>query len=374
MSGRLSIYYKVLSNIRNNPNMSISVSNLWKLCKAAKLDLKIVEKSVQTIRFSSHGKKENLSFPFTMNIYAWRALCHIIGDGTIDKRNSSPTLTWTQQPKNQGFMRDLLERLSRRPGGKSERVNFPKGLTYLIISTMPSFTLNDLKTPKFIQFIIDLPPIYHAWKVQFLAAFLLDDGCVSKNLYFGQKNKVLLENVMRLCDQLGYEHTPYPPKLRGRGYTFGLYQRGVIQFYNDLCMSVSKDPLLGLWHKHDELKTLVASYDLKTVYAREFAKKVCLTIIKILGDHKIRNTNELRFHSKLKTLLKGRHPDFLIQRLKYLHERGFIHQIKKGQRVTKPYVWVIPAFNDPKMLIKEYQNSYGTSHIISKKYVQESHN
>jgi len=261
-------------------------------------------------------------------------------------------------------MRYLLEGLSRRPGGKSERVNFPKGLTCAIMTTMPNLTINDLKSPKFIQFIIDLPPKYRDWKVQFLAAFLLDDGNVINRISFAQKNKAILENIMRLCDQLGYKHSPYPPKLYGRGYRFSLYQQGVLRFYKDLCKSASEDPLLGLWHKHDDLKSLATSYDLKAGFARQNTKEVCATIIRILGDHQIRDSTELRSHPRLKPLLKKQYPDFLSHRLRYLHKKGFICQVKKKQVQRKPYMWVIPTFYDPTMLIEEFHNSYGTIHGI----------
>jgi hypothetical protein len=366
LSGHLEIYYKVLCNIRDNPSLSISVPNLLKLCQTSELDLEIVEKSIQSVRFTSHGKQENILFPFKPNIYAWRAICHILGDGTIDRRNSYPTLVWTQEPKNQGFMRDLLEKLSRRPGGKSERVNFPKGLTSVIMAAIPNLTFFDLKTLKFIHFIINLPPKYRDWKVQFLTAFILDDGTVRNHLRLAQKNKAILENIMCLCDQLGYEHSPYPPKLHGRAYGFSLYQQGVVKFYKDLNKISSNDPLLGLWHKSNDLIMLVTSYDLDLGFARQKAKEVCTIVIKILGDHQIRDTTELRSHLRLRPLLKNKYSDYLIHRLRFLQKKGFIHQVKKKQEQKKPYLWVIPSLNDPAMLIDEFNNSYGHTDRIRK--------
>ncbi len=304
-----------------------------------------------------------------MNIHAWRAICHIVGDGTVDDRSSNHALIWTQDTKNQKYMRELLELLSRRPGGKGERVNYPKGLTHIIMTTMPTIDTKTLKTPRFIRFVIDLPPEYRDWKVQFLAAFLIDDGYVNRFVSFAQKDKVLLESIMYLCDQLGYDHSPYPPKLRknGKVYRFRLYIKGVIDFYNDLNRTASKDPLLGLWHKSSNFESLITSYNIKVGYARFKARKVSKTILEILGDHQFRDTKELRNHPKLKFLLKGLYPGYLLNRLNYLYNKGFINQVKRKQILGRPYVWAIVKYNDSAELIKEFQKCYGIGTKLSER-------
>ncbi|MFX1505886.1 MAG: hypothetical protein ACFFDC_07205 [Promethearchaeota archaeon] len=334
------------------------------------LNFETVEKSIRAVRFSNHGKLEKISFPFNMDIYSWRLICHIIGDGTIDKRHSFPSLTWSQNLKNQVEIRTLIERLSRYPNGNSIRVNYPKGLTYVIMKAIPELTVNDLKKPKFVQFVINLPSEYYDWKVQFLTAFLLDDGNVGKNISFAQKKKAILTNVMRLCDQLGYDHTPYPPKLHpnGRVYRFRLYQGGVLQFYNDLERIASNDPILGLWHKKSDLESVINSYNLDKGSALRDSREFYVTLLEILGDHQIKTTIDLRKNPRIQSFLSKKHPNFLLHRLYYLRDKGFIRHVKNNEK--RPSSWWIPPSNDPVKLSTEFRKNYGLKSFTSSKRVK----
>ncbi|PWI48950.1 hypothetical protein CEE45_04260 [Candidatus Heimdallarchaeota archaeon B3_Heim] len=363
LSTNLKISYKVLLGIRDSPNKTIIVPNLYRLCQELNLDFKTIQKSVQAVRYSPQGKLEKISFPFHMNIYAWRVICHIIGDGTIDKRQSFPSLVWTQKRMNQENMRSLLGKLSRSPDGNSERVHYPKGLTYVIMMAIPDLVAHDLKTPKFVQFVIDLPSKYFNWKIQFLTAFLLDDGNVSNQILFAQKNELILTRVMQLCDQLGYDHTPYPPipHNNGRAYIFRLYQGGVIQYYNDLNRISFKDPLLGLWHKKNALDSLVKSYNITKGSALRRAREFYPHILEVLGDHQVYTTPELQKHPKLKHFIKGVYSEYLLHRLFYLRDKGFIVQVENNH----PYSWKLPSSSDPAKLTLKLQKNYGKNSFNS---------
>ncbi|MHA2075740.1 MAG: hypothetical protein ACW97X_14055, partial [Candidatus Hodarchaeales archaeon] len=346
VSHRLKISYSVVRAIRKKPAISISVPNLLKLSLAAKLNLVSVEKSIKAVRFSSHGMLEYISFPFIITKYSWRLICHIVGDGTVDKRDSQPALIWAQKRRFQELMRDLLEKISRRPKGNSLRVVYPKGLCYTIMSSIPSLNIEDLKKQKFLKFIFDLPQIYYDLKVQFLAAFLIDDGTASSCISFTQKNKEILESVALICDQLGYIHSPIRPHSNVGAYTFRFYQPGVLRFHHDLEKSASGDSLLGLWHKKNNLELLIKSYDLEKGAALYQAKDLCVAILSILGDHQIRSSNELRLHPKLKETLEDLYPAYLTHRLRYLHRKGFIKRVIKKTNhkvLIKPISWYIPS-------------------------------
>ena len=100
---QLKISRKILHHIKVNPKRSIRIPNLLKLCRIVGLNLDVVEKSIQSVRFNHSGYIEHLSFPFNIDIYAWRAICHIAGDGCIGlgRGNSYPYLTWSQKQCNQ---------------------------------------------------------------------------------------------------------------------------------------------------------------------------------------------------------------------------------------------------------------------------------
>lgn len=354
---QLKISQRILYHIKDNPKRSIRIPNLLKLCRIMGLNLDVVEKSIQSVRFNHSGYLEYLSFPFDIDIYAWRAICHIAGDGCVDKHkgNPYPSLMWSQKHCNQQHMRELIKRLSRQTEGKGISIFFPKALTYNIMGTMPGITFRDLRTPRFVEFVIDLPASYRDWKVQFLAAFLVDDGCIRRShgsVVITQKNKTTLEKILRLCDQLGYEHSPYPPyQWKNSACKISLYRAGIERLYTDLQNLCSRNPLLGLWHKSDDLQYIVSSFS----KGRNVAKTICTMILTILRDHRIRKTNELHEHPLVQPLLKGKQRLYLYHRLYYLKSKGFIREVQTTQGSKS---WYIPSSCDPKTLIMEFSSTY----------------
>jgi len=362
ISRQVDIGYSVLLNIRADPDQSIVVPNLRKLCKKAELNLDSVEQSIRGVRFNTRGSIEHLKFPFVMDIYAWRTLCHIVGDGNIHYRKTRkyPALRWIQLPENQAPMRKLLSRLSRDTGGERDQIWYPKALTYAMIGTIPGLTIGDLKTPKFLQFINDLPPEYRDWKVQFLAAFIVDDGSISKGISFTQKDPNTLNNIIQLCDQLGYDHSHVYRQKRDDVHNFQLRQAGIEAFYIDVHKSMSKDPLLGLWHKQLNFGSVATSFSLQRGYDNRQAKEVGVTIISILRDHKIYTTDELRQTPKLQPFLEGQPWYYLNRRLKYLHFHDYIQEVMSTKnRSFRPKHWSIPSSSDPDKILQDFLSSYG---------------
>ena len=245
LSREIGIGVAALSNIRGSPDQSIVVPNLKRLCEKAEMDLIKVERNARAVRFSTRGDLENLTFPFVMDIYAWRVLSHIAGDGNVHFRKY-PALRWIQLPENQGPMRTLLSRLSREVGGTGDQVWYPKALTYAIMGTMRGITFRDLRTPSFLHFVLNLPTRYREWKVQFLAAFIVDDGCISGSISISQKDEQVLRLLMRLCVQLGYDHSPLYRAERDGVHGFQLRQEGIQAFLYDVAPLYARDPLLGL--------------------------------------------------------------------------------------------------------------------------------
>jgi hypothetical protein len=338
---------------------SIVVPKLRRLCEKAGLNLESVEKAIRGVRFNNRGSIERLKFPFVMDIYAWRTLCHIVGDGNVTKRKY-PALRWIQLPENQEPMRKILYSLSRETGGESDQIWYPKALSYAMIGSMPGLTLSDLKSPKFLQFIIDLPPEYQDWKVQFLAAFIVDDGSISKDISFTQKDPITLNHIIQLCDQLGYDHSLLYRSDRDGIHNFQLRQMGIQTFYNDIYKLMSNDPLLGLWHKTSNLHSVATSFSMQRGFDNRQAKEVCVIILSILGDHLIYSTNDLREHPKLQPYLEEQPLYYFRRRLHYLHIHGFIQEVMNTKnRSFRPKHWSIPPSIDPETLIQDFLSSYG---------------
>lgn len=310
ISQEIQVNQRVLEEICRYNTYATHISNLCKIGQMAGLNPDAIETSVKAVRFSRNGSLEYISFPFNIDIYAWRLLCHIPGDGSVKYHKTTcalPEVKWNQLPENQKFMIELLKRWDPKVLNSDLDIKYPKALTYAIIGSIPGLTFRDLRSSKFVQLVLDLPQSYRDWKLQFLTAFLVDDGSVGKMVAFNQMNKKKLEYVMKLCDQLGYKHSPYPPKQKSNGiYSFRLRASGVLRFFFDIQKLTLKDPLLGLWHKHHKLETRVLTYSAERVQHLEISERTYINILVILGDHKPRTNRDLQCHPKLRSLTIGK--------------------------------------------------------------------
>ncbi len=359
ISREIGIGVSVLSNIRESPDQTIAVANLEHLCHYAGMDLSQVERNARAVRFSKRGDLEYLKFPFVMDIYAWRVLCHIAGDGNVHFRKY-PDLRWIQLPEHQDPMRTLLSNLSRDPTIDYERMIYPKTLAYAILGTIRGITFRDLRTPSFIQFVLDLPSRYRDWKVQFLAAFIVDDGCIGEDISISQKDERVLRLIMQLCDQLGYDHSPLYPSKRDGVNNFQLRQEGIQAFLYDVAPLYARDPLLGLWHKHTQLLTVASSFSSERKLDQKLSVHVCTTILQILEDGTIYSTDELRVHPALQVYLEG-YPSYVLnRRLGILHRSmNLIHEdIKNNGTSYRPKRWYVPRCTTSEHLIQVFHAKY----------------
>ncbi len=369
LSREIGISRTILSNIRDSPDQSIVVPNLERLCLYAEMDLNQVERNARAVRFSKRGDLEYLTFPFVMDIYAWRILSHIAGDGNVHFRKN-PDLRWIQLPENQGPMRTLLSHLSRDPTIDYDRMIYPKALVYAMLGTIRGITFRDLRTPSFLHFVLNLPARYRDWKVQFLAAFIVDDGCIGADISITQKELGILHLIMRLCDQLGYDHSDWYRSKRDGVHSFQLRQEGIQAFLYDVAPLYVRDPLLGLWHKHSKLLAVANSFSAERKLDQQLSVHVCTTILQILEDGNIYSTDELRVHPALRPYLEGIQPYILNRRLGTLHRTmNLIHEELKDDGTSyRPKRWYVPHCTTSEHLIQVFNEKYNDrSHAHSYK-------
>ncbi|NHJ02842.1 MAG: hypothetical protein EAX86_11950 [Candidatus Heimdallarchaeota archaeon] len=362
----LKLSHSTVCNIRDNPRQSISVPTLKKLCRTVNLDPTGIEASVKAVRFNMSGELEYIQFPFQMDISAWRALCHISGDGNVHKKGRAyPDLRWTQlrskkeifrfdlPPKTQCYMRALLEKLSRRPYGKGNNVNYPKALSYALIGAIPTLILDDLRTPKFIQFIIDLPMEFKDYKVQFLAAFALDDAGVNHVINYFQSSSEKLKLVQQLCNQLNYKN---PNELyfhkRDKVWSFRLLSEGIQSFDKDLrkiCDDSISNFYLGLWSKRRKIREIVNNVSNERLESNKLATQVNIQLLSIMSDHKIRSTLELNNHPSIKPLIQPLYhkstetgAKLFKDRIRSLQKLRLFIEVKPNGKSKRPKFWKMP--------------------------------
>ncbi len=353
--------------IRKNPNQSIHMPILKTIVIATNLDPNMVERSIRAVKFEQRGDPEMIKFPFQMDLYAWRVICHILGDGNVHTRDDRPYpyLRWTQEVKYHQPMRNLLRHLSREVKGTTMNINYPKALSYAILGTMLGMKITDLKTPKFIDFVIDLPMQFREYKVEFLAAFILDDGSISGDISLFQKNGLVLERIIHLCDHLGYDHSDFPLYEQDRDgmHEFQLRQRGVQKFYDDLTQIIEKSrngKWLGLWHKQVALESHIKNLSDKRINETEQAKSTHVEIITLLSDRLVRDTTNIQKHPIITPLVKNLSYKLFRDRLLILSRIGVIIEVKKPNgRSYRPKKWTIPPNKNLDELKKIFKEKYG---------------
>ncbi len=359
LSQEVQIKKRVLEEIYRQDTYATHISNLYKIAQIMGLDPDTIENSVKAVRFNRNGSLEYISFPFNIDIYSWRLLCHIAGDGSVKYHKTTralPEVKWNQLPENQTYMVELLKRWNPKVLNSDLTVKYPKVLTYAIMGSMPGLTFKDLRAPKFIQFVYNLPMSHKDWKVQFLAAFLIDDGTISGNVNFTQTDKKKIELTMNICDQLDYEHSPYPPRRKNNGiYEFRLYATGAQKFLKDLQRVALNNPLLGLWHKQSKLESRISSYNRKKVRDAQLVRKVNIAILTILGDHQCRTNNELHNHPMIRSLIAGKSSQWFREKTWRLSRLGLI---KEAETTKYRKYWRISSDKDSKTLIQDYLNLY----------------
>jgi hypothetical protein len=335
LTNQTKIKKRVLQEMLHKPNYATHISNLLYLGQLLGLSPNEIEKSIVAVRFSRNGPLEYIKFPFEIDIYAWRMLCHTAGDGTVKYHRTTralPEIQWAQKIENQSFMLKLLRRWNPLITNNGMSIKFPKVLTYAILGSLQVLTFNDLRSEKFAQFVLDLPLSFCDWKVQFLTAFLLDDGSVEKMVNFSQMNNRKLELIMKLCKQLGYPHSSYPPKKQSNGiFTFRLRALGVQNFYKDLKKMIQNDPLLGLWHKQQRIESRISSYSKKYTDAYIISEKVYITILKILGRYRSCTNRQLMKHPLLKPLVNGKTIAWFRSKTWKLNKFGLIQEAKESK-------------------------------------------
>lgn len=317
----------------------ISVELLHKVLSLLQLSVVEAEKSIRKISISHKGQLVNQRFPLKMNIYAWRIICHILGDGNIGfGDNRRPYARWIQLRKNQRSMRALIAKLGGSAGGEKDQVYIPNGLIYPYVQTMP-LCIGQLNTVDFVRFIYNLPMSFKDYKVQFLAAFIVDEGCVNRSdISLTQKSLEVLEQIKEICSQLEYNVSSNYRDKRNNVYSFQLRSQAVAKFENDLKKNSNGDILLQLWQKQEKLENSVLNTDFERIKDNKRSKELIKLLLNLVYQNPGISTNEL-FQNESVRKYVGEGKRYQINRkLDFLRKMMIIEESKKGKR---PKTWKI---------------------------------
>ena len=130
---KLQIKERVLEEIQRKPDYATHISNWYQLGLSVGLTPEEIERSVKAVRFRRNGSLEYITFPFEIDVYAWRMLCHTVGDGSVKYHKTTralPEIKWAQDEKNQSHMLQLIRRWNPQVENSDMSIKFPKVLTF----------------------------------------------------------------------------------------------------------------------------------------------------------------------------------------------------------------------------------------------------
>jgi len=233
----------------------VDLEILLNLCKILKIPLNKLQKNIIAYKTRrSHNYIINPKLPIKITPIFDMLLAHHMGDGCVMRiKGRLPYFGYTQINKEiKLFYIKKLESLfgtiyySKQYNPKSKNIYCPSAFTNLFLNVysigLDDFFENEARVPKGI--------FNKDWKnkLAFLLGIILDEGHVDSNLIvIGLKNKLLLEDLQKICQDLNYTIS----LTKGRGNRFYLYIKSgsLAKFYNDYKNLLKEHPEVNLSYK-----------------------------------------------------------------------------------------------------------------------------
>lgn len=277
-------------------------------------------------------------YPFIkkINPLLFRIVCHIIGDGTIGSRG---TCRWIQHRTNSHWLMELIKNeLGFEPtttrNGSTDMVTISAYFSRLI-KYMLGIDYKNMKNSETIKTFLNLPKEY---KLQFLAAFIVDEGHIrykkAKSCIISQKEGDVLMAVSSILDSLGYLHSEIKRETCCRlnfVHRINIYSTGMLRFYEDIQDMIKKyGNYAGLWQKQVALEKYIAVINKDEKYTK-IEKDLINNLISALFDEKIIvSYADIREHPILKQKIKLRSKLYLINKFYELAKSDKFTRLSKG--------------------------------------------
>lgn len=268
---------------------SMKPNNLKELIKFLGISVGDIEKSEPLIR--SGPNKFKFNFPIELTPLNIRVVSHFLGDCCLEKYGCR----WTQKSKIGGEnMIKLIESLVsfKIKRGTKNTYGIPILLGDIVAKAL-DIKRNELKSSIFVNRVHKLPKEF---KIQLLAAFIVDEGHVRKStIQISNTDLELLQKLKKLCVSLGYpcskiiedKRKDKTRMIKGemaqvnhQPLTLFMYADGLLKFKKDLDnMIIKYGTIMGLWQKQDELIKYSKVVDLNKVYKGRVTKQEIIPLI-----------------------------------------------------------------------------------------------
>lgn len=275
---------------------SIRTENFLKIIKTLQIGEETIKGLNLKIRSGPYNPFEyKFKFPIKLNPLHIRLAAHVLGDSSLERYGCR----WYQKSKSGGkLLGNLVYELSRKriKRGVKDSYGIPVILLDIVCVAL-NLSRNDLKTSKFVKKLLLLGREY---KIEFLAAFIVDEGYISQSsIRIRNTDLELLKQLRKLILSLNYSCSGIKVcrndvgneiKIKNRKAKVNyplkellLYADGLVNFKEDIERLIKEyGKITGLWHKQKLLEKWSKRVDLNYLYKRRESKSRIIPTIKQL--------------------------------------------------------------------------------------------
>jgi|GEM_PF-2651035 len=257
---------------------------LWLVQRLSKLNKEKIEgiqRNVISYRSGGSGLIINSpKLPIKVTPELDSIVIHLLGDGAA----GDFTPSYTQ--KNKQPFDNFIEKLENCFGnfqksiyftqGKHQ-IKFPKAITDIISKhySIISYRSHDSKIPNAILNRRDTK-----YKLACIASFIVDEGNIRDIIVLYSSNRILLSQIRQLVLDCGYNCTKIKLNKKANSYMFGLRNKDIEKFYNDLIKLSKEFSTCNLSFKDKDAKFILERRKNKNPKSSKITDKIILNILK----------------------------------------------------------------------------------------------
>lgn len=273
--GDSELKYSVFKNMLKPSypeNQFLPLDFLIKLCDVLQIERGELQNNIISYRsWGSVNSIDRPKLPIEINPIFDMIYAHNIGDGTVCvSKDRAPYFAYRQF--NQFYRESYIKKIEYVFGKINYRKKEFKDVTRVRCPSVLSslfFKYYHLDDRGFLSDKARISDkIYEKGKksmIAVLVAFIIDEGHIdSTQITIVLKNKLLIEDLGKVCDLLGYKHS-ITIKKGDYGKYVGLYilREGMKNFYQDYLQINKEFPLIDLGIKGEKIKNSFKIYDRK---------------------------------------------------------------------------------------------------------------
>ena len=246
------------------------------LCKLLKIPLKKFQNNIIAYKTRrGHNFIKNPKIPVEITPIFDMLFAHHIGDGTVvdPKNGRKPYFSYRQY--NQKYKKLYVKKIESVFGEieyKNEYFKEPTNtrVYFPVVASELFFNLYNYDEKGFLSLTTRIPKeIFNKspeHKLAFLIGIIIDEGNIDSNLVvINMKNKKIIEDLKKICEDLSYPSTLRPRKEEGF-YCLYILSNGTKKLYQDYLKLKEKHPEVDLGYKGRKIKEFINRINKPKIY------------------------------------------------------------------------------------------------------------